>query len=287
MPPGGVVRSAKRRESGESDASGMSPVRAVRATPPVLQDDLRIGAIVRACRRRAGLRQEDVARAAGASRQSVSLMERGRLPAVGVATARAIAAALGIDLTYAVRGRGASIDRLLDEDHSAYVDAVVRVLEAAGWLAVVEFSFNHYGDRGSVDVLGWRADRAALLIIEVKSELADVQALCRALDVKRRLIPRLVAHDRGWQAGVVGVAVVLPGTSTQRGAVARRSAIFDAGFPARTVEVRRWIAAPTAPMRGLWFLQIATMAGTMRKPSAGQRVRSRRDARGGPVLDVR
>ena len=256
-------------------------------TPAFLQEDLRVGAIVRVRRRRAGLRQEDVARIAGVSRQSVSLVERGRLIELGVRSARAVAAAVGIDLGFAVRGHGASIDRLLDEEHSAPVDAVVRQLEGAGWVVVVEFSFNHYGDRGSVDVLAWHADRAALLIVEVKSQLTDLQALCRSMDVKQRIVPRVVADDRGWRPRVVGAVIVLPDASGQWKAVARRRPIFDAAFPARTVEIKRWLSEPYPPgLHGIWFLDFASTTGTMRCPTTGSRVRRPRADDSGPSLSA-
>jgi hypothetical protein len=162
------------------------------------------------------------------------------------------------------------------------VDSVVQRLEAAGWIAVVEFSFNDYGDRGSVDVLGWRAGLSALLIVEVKSQLTDLQAMCRSVDTKARIVPRLVARDRGWRPRAVGVAIVLPDTAGQRKAVARRRAIFEASFPARTVEVRRWISEPSSSgVRGIWFLDLANTTGAKRKPLAQSRVRRRRVDRQG------
>jgi hypothetical protein len=228
----------------------------------------------------------DVAIAAGTSRQSVSLIEQGRLADVGGATARRIAAAVGLDLVFAVRGRGASIDRLLDEEHSALVDAVVRLLEAAGWLVVVEYSFNHFGDRGSVDVLGWHAAASALLILEVKSELTDLQATCRSIDTKRRIVPGLVSRERGWRARNLGVVIVLPDTRGQRKAVDRRASIFAAGFPWRTVEVKRWIARPAGTMSGVWFLNSAIPTGAKRQSGGQTRVRRHRPVPIGPKPSV-
>jgi transcriptional regulator with XRE-family HTH domain len=205
----------------------------------VAQDDIRIGVWIRLMRRRSGRRQIDVAEEVGVSRQCVSLLERGQISSLGVRTARAVAAAVGIDLPFAPRGRGAQLDRLIDEEHSSMVDLVVRRLSAAGWEAMVEYSFNDYGDRGSVDVLAWHTDGSALLLVETKSELANLQDTCRALDIKARVVPRLVARDRGWHPTVVGVVLVLRESTRERAAVARRAAIFDASFPARTLAIRQ------------------------------------------------
>jgi hypothetical protein len=206
----------------------------------------------------------------------VSLLERGHVGSLSVRTARAIAAAVGIDLPFAPRGRGAQLDRLIDEEHSAMVDQVVRRLSAEGWEAMVEFSFNDYGDRGSVDILAWHAERRALLIIETKSRLANLQETCRFLDMKARVVPRLAAQDRGWRPRVVGVVLVLQESSRERAAVARREAIFAASFPARTLEIRQWIRQPQTPLRGLWFLCFASTSCVKGRSGAGTRVRKPR-----------
>ncbi len=208
------------------------------------------------------------------SRQCVSLLECGHVGSLSVRTARAIAAAAGIDLPFAPRGHGAQLDRLFDEEHSSMVDLVVRRLAAAGWEAMVEFSFNDYGDRGSVDVLAWHAERRALLVVETKSRLANLQETCRSLDIKARVVPRLVAQSRGWRPSVVGVVLVVQESTRERAAVARREAIFSTSFPGRTLEIRRWMRRPETPLRGLWFLRLANTSCAKRRSAAGTRVRT-------------
>lgn len=156
------------------------------------------------------------------------------------------------------------------------VDAVVARLADAGWETMVEFSFNHYGDRGSVDVLAWHADRRALLVVETKSRLANLQETCRSLDTKVRVVPRLAELARGWRPAVVGVVLVAQESSRERGAVARRAAIFASSFPARNLEIREWLDRPSRPLRGLWFLRIATTSCAMRGPGGSTRVRKPR-----------
>jgi transcriptional regulator with XRE-family HTH domain len=239
----------------------------------VAQDDLRIGVAIRRYRERSGRRQVDIAAEVGVTRQCVSLLERGHLGSSSVHTVRAIAAAVGVDLPFAPRGRGAQFDQLIDEEHSSMVEAVVGRLAAEGWETMVEFSFNHYGDRGSVDVLAWHAARRALLVVETKSRLANLQETCRSLDTKARVVPRLAAQDRGWRAAAVGVVLVLQESSRERGAVARRAAIFSSSFPARNMDVRDWLIRPDRPLRGLWFLRIATTSCATRGSSHEKAVR--------------
>jgi hypothetical protein len=51
-------------------------------------------------------------------------------------------------------GCGEGLDRLLDETHASLVDLIVHELRDGGWDSALEVTFNKYGDRGSVDVMG-------------------------------------------------------------------------------------------------------------------------------------
>lgn len=239
-------------------------------------DDLRIGRLVRVVRRRLHWRQLDVARRAGVSQQLVALIESGRLEAVTVKTLRAVAAALEIRLPFVPQWRGGASDALLDARHAAIVNAVVAVLRVTGWICVLEYSFSHYGERGSVDILAWHPLVGALLVIEVKSRLFDVQALFVGVDRKARLLPEMVARERGWKPLVVGRVVVLEEARANRSVVARNGAAFEAALPARSREVRRWLRNPSTPLAGLWFLTLTNPVGDRRKTGGPQRVRTPR-----------
>ena len=250
-------------------------------------EDLRIGMWVRSERRRIGLRQADVAERAGVSRSTVSRVENGLLAELSVRATRSVADAVGIQLPFAPRSlRGASIERQVDWRHAALVEAVVGRLALLGWETVVEFSFNDYGDRGSADVLAWRPENRALLIVETKSDLRNVQETLHALDIKRRVVPRLIQADKGWRADSLGVVMVLADLRVERQRVDRHSSTFDAVLPARTVDVRRWLEQPEGPLRGIWFLQVSRPAGAMREPLGHGRVRRTGD-RAMPVAGCR
>jgi transcriptional regulator with XRE-family HTH domain len=240
-------------------------------------DDLAVGRVIRAVRRRRGLRQVDLATLSGVSQQSVSQLERGRLEAVSLGSARRIARSVQVELRIEPRWRGPNLARLLDERHAALVDRVVRSLAASGFEVAVEYSFNHFGERGAVDVLGWAPQSRALAIVEVKTRIVDIQDLIATLDRKRRLIPPLVAADRGWRAGPIGTLVVLPESSTTRDAVARHAATFDAAFPGRSRAVRRWLHEPDGEVRGLLFVRDTSAGGLAR--GAGERTRVGRPRR--------
>jgi hypothetical protein len=142
-----------------------------------------------------------------------------------------------------------------------------------GWRSIPEYSFHVSGDRGAVDVLAWNADRAALLLIEVKSELVDMQATLRSMDVKARVMPGIVAREQGWRPGAVGSVLVLPDESTARRQVSSHGPAFDVALPARTVEVRRWVRTPCGSVRGIWFLAATPARRVIRNPGSRGRVR--------------
>jgi transcriptional regulator with XRE-family HTH domain len=126
-------------------------------------DDIRVGALARAIRHRLGWTQRQLAARIGVSQQLISVLERGHLEELTVRTARRIGAALEINLTFEPRWRGGESAQLLDADHAALVDTIVTILRDAGWEVAVEYTFNHFGERGSIDIAGWHAVSRCLL----------------------------------------------------------------------------------------------------------------------------
>ena len=158
----------------------------------------RVGRILRAVRLHKRLRQRDVAEAAGVSQSVVSRAEHGRLDELSFGAVDAVASILDVTVYIDARWDDGDADRLIDRTHARIVELVVSTLAATGWETVVEYGFNHYGDRGSVDVLAWHAESRTLLIVEVKSRLTDLQATFTSFARKLRIVPGLVLRDRGW-----------------------------------------------------------------------------------------
>src|SRR5204863_910446 len=50
-----------------------------------------------------------------------------------------------------------------------------------------------------VDILAWHPERWSLLVVELKTELAEVQLLMSKMDQRTRLAAR-IARERGWEA---------------------------------------------------------------------------------------
>jgi transcriptional regulator with XRE-family HTH domain len=178
-------------------------------------NEVKAGRILRLVRRRRRLTQTQLAALAGISQQTVSSIELGHADDTALRTIRRLAAPLGITVELDLKWRGPEFDRLDDARHAAIVRAVVARF-GPEWEIVVEYTFNHFGDRGSVDVLAWHAARSALLLIEIKSELDSLEAVLRSMDVKVRVVPPLVAAQQGWRLSALGSVLVLPDESSSR-----------------------------------------------------------------------
>lgn len=238
-----------------------------------------IGRSLRALRLRSGWRQVDLGRRVGIGQPAVSAVERGDLGAVSTHTLGRLFAVLGADVVVAVRWRGGELDRLLDRAHAALVEWVARLLTRHGWEVHVEVSFARYGERGSIDVLGWHPPTRTLLIVEVKSEIAAVEETLRRHDVKVRLGPQIAFERLGERPAHVARLLVVPGTTTTRRRLAEHATTFDRTYPARGAEVRRWLAHPSGPMAG------ALLAGPAAGTTTRRRQRVARGARRRPAAD--
>ncbi len=105
---------------------------------------------------------------AGLSQDTISLVERGRIDGLSLRRLRAIAAALDAELVVTIRWRAGDLDRLLDEGHAALVGRVAAWLEKLAWDVRPEVTFSIFGERGSIDLLGWHSVERTLIVVEVK-----------------------------------------------------------------------------------------------------------------------
>ena len=219
-------------------------------------EDRTVGLIIRALRRQRGWRQADLAAKAGVSQSTVSRAERSWLQDLTLGTIRSLFTALEAGVLLAPRWRGADLERLLDEDHSRVVDAVAARLEKLGWIVEVEVTYSEFGERGSIDVLGLRPAARAIVVIEVKTDIASSEALGRKLDEKTRLAPRIVNNRLGWRAEHVGRVLVMPEAMRLRRLVERHP-IIGRMHPGDALAVRKWLRNPVGTVAGVWFLSFS------------------------------
>jgi len=250
-------------------------------------DDLRVGRIARALRHRLGLTQAEVGRRWGRSQDRVSWIERGRLDAVPLGRLRKLFAVFDAEVVVYIRWRGGDVDRLLDRGHAALAERFLQELQGLGWTASPEVSYSDFGERGSIDLLGWHGPTRSLLVVEIKTELTSIEETIRRHDGKARLAIK-VARDRlDWRATSVARLLVLPDERTPRRHVERHEGLFRQAYPLRGRAMRGWLASPggeplagpssmsggTRPLSGLLF--VSSNGGT--RP--GQRISSVRRVR--------
>jgi len=242
-------------------------------------DDLRIGRICRALRRRRGWRQVDLAARVGCHQTTISRLERGHLASLSVGLVRRIFAALEARFDGVIGWRGGQLDRLLDERHADIVEVAAQIVRADAWLTLAEVTFAEYAERGSIDLLAVREDVRTVAVMEIKSEIGSIEETHRRHDVKVRLARAIVRERFGWEPRTVGRILVVPEDRTIRRVVERHSATFAASYPARNREVRRWLREPVGPIAGLWFVTVKHPRAGSRTGGGTDRVRVRRTKR--------
>ena len=212
----------------------------------------RCGATFRAVRIKRGWRQIDVAARAGIHRSVVSAIERGHLENVSIGTLLEIARALEIQVTFGTRWRAGDLDRLVSGRHSRLHEAVGRWFATAlpDWILAPEVSFSFFGERGVIDILAWHPVRRALLVIELKTDLADVNELIGTMDRRRRLAWD-IAKERGWEPLTVSTWVLVAGGRTNRARISAHRTLIRTAFPVDGRTVAGWLRRPDREIHAL------------------------------------
>lgn len=239
-------------------------------------DDQRIGYALRAIRQRRRFRQVDVATRAGTSQTMVARIERGAMANVPFGMLQRLARVLDARLDVRVRWHGADFDRLINARHAGMHEVLARWFAGlGGWSAEPEVSFSVYGERGVIDIIAWHAVARHLLIVELKTELVDVNELLATLDRKRRL-GSIVARNRGMRPVATSSWVVLADSRTNRRAVSSHAAVLRSKLPTDGRTMRSWLVHPTERVDALSFLP-STHPVTGRRDLAPLRRVARRD----------
>jgi hypothetical protein len=213
---------------------------------------------------------------ASVHRSGWSNLERGELDRVSLRTLRDCLAVLEVTIDIVPRWRGTGLGRLLDEEHAELQAAWAARLRRWGYVVWPEVSFNHFGDRGRIDLVAWQPDLRILVVVEIKSELVDAQGLLGPLDIKVRLGPHVAASlGMGRPAKVVPLVIIRDG-STTRDRLRRLESLF-AAFVHRGREATGCLRHPERIAGGMLVLSDLRTAGqrsVMRL--GGQRVRLRK-----------
>ena len=217
-------------------------------------DDQRLGSAIRLARQTRGWRQVDLATQARVSQATVSRIERGHVASLSVGCLRDVSTALEIRLDLVPRWRGGDLDRLLNRAHSALHESVARTFRDSlrAWSLSPEVSFAFYGERGVIDILAWHAEARSVVVIELKTDIVDVNELLGTLDRKRRLAPKIAA-ERGWAPVSVSTWLIVLDSRTNRRRVAAHAAMLTSAMPDGRSAVGRWLRDPVGSVHAISF----------------------------------
>jgi transcriptional regulator with XRE-family HTH domain len=242
-------------------------------------DDQRLGTAVRSLRQRRGWRQVDLAIKARVSQATVSRLERGHVGTLSVDAVRSVGSALDMRIELLGRWRAGDLDRLLNARHSRFHEMVAEWLARAcpGWSLSPEVSFSIWGERGVIDLVAWNAAHRSLLLIELKTDIADVNELIGTFDRKVRL-GRPIAEERGWDPlGVSGWVIVASGR-TNRERIAVHGAMLRAAFPMDGRGIGAWLRRPVGQVSALSMWRNIHVGTAKADLTPVRRVRPRRRA---------
>ena len=199
---------------------------------------------LKALRRRRRWSQRQLGARLGISQAEMSRRERSGLESCTVTDVEEWSSALGAHLVLDLRVDGQR--PLTDARHAELQVWLVNLLRSAGWMVEAEVSFNHYGDRGRVDVLAFHPAFRMLLVVEIKTQFTDVQDILGRLDVKRRL-GSTVAAQRGWSTSATVPMLVFREDSTTRRRLAAHESLF-AHLTVRGRSAMAWLRHPRTPV---------------------------------------
>lgn len=202
---------------------------------------------------------------AGVSHATVSLFERGHCDTLSMAAIRRIAGAIDMRVDMVGRWRGGDLDRLLNRKHSALAESVAASMHHAGWVVEPEVSFSIYGERGIVDQLAWYASSAHLIVVELKTQLVDINELLGTLDRKRRLA-RQIAKSRGWDPAIVSVWLIVSDTCSNRRHARNHATLLRSRLEFDGRQLRKLLRQPTSAQSGLAFWADSNPGSTRPKP---------------------
>ena len=203
-------------------------------------------------------------------------VEAGRLDRVRFGDIRRYATALGARFDGSGLWRGADLDRMINRGHARMHEATIRWLhEIGGWLALPEVSFAVGRERGVIDIVAWHAASRSVLVIELKTRVADVNDLMATMDIRARVV-RQIARDRGWDPIAIGIWVLLASGRTNARVLAEYAGVLRAKFPADGRAIRGWLAKPAGAIAALSFLPEARVGDLGPDTSTPKRVRRAR-----------
>ncbi len=110
----------------------------------------------------------------------------------------------------------------------------------------------------------------SLLIVELKTELVDPQALAAVMHRRVRL-GRVIATEQGWEPLTISAWVIVRKSRTEQRRLQAHQGILRRAFPADGRTMRRWLRAPQGSVSALGFWTDVSQGGlaSYRRGEAG------------------
>ena len=239
----------------ESSALGNCQVSPPRYKSEVATQErlIKFGLRVRAIRSSIGMPQRRLAMRIHRSQGFVSLVERGKVARLSIAEADAISQALGATLVLILEApiliAGAP---QRDRAHARCVAYVARRLAAQGWIVRREVIIGARDRPGWIDILAFDPVSRVLLVIEIKTEIADLGGLERQLGWYQREAKR-ACRDLDWSPTVVVPCAFALATGANDDRMRANAESLRQVFPLRWRELMR-IVRGESPATDGWGL---------------------------------
>ena len=180
------------------EMSPRSPDRAPAPAASALVDRLAasIGAAVLEERRRRGWTVRDVAARARVSAATVNSVEAGRRVSLDAYARVSVAMGLPLGLTMGAE-RPRRVRQGADLVHSAMGEIEAELLADLGHEVAVDHPYQHYQFAGRADVVAWRREPAAMLHLENRTGLPDIQETAGSFNAKCQYLAPVLAQQMG------------------------------------------------------------------------------------------
>jgi transcriptional regulator with XRE-family HTH domain len=191
-------------------------------------------------RRRLRLTQDELGQRVGVIRGHIANVELGRSnPSLELMGRIAMALDLEIDLV-ARPPTVVGVERQRDLVHARCWGYADRRFRRAGWLTAREVEIVQGRWHGWIDLLAFDPGSGTLIVVEIKTQIADIGALERQVGWYERSAFR-VARGRGWQPRRTVVWVLALASLEVEATLRSNREVLAGAFPTRARQMRRLV----------------------------------------------
>jgi transcriptional regulator with XRE-family HTH domain len=211
---------------------------------------IHVARTVRDVRRALGWSQRELARRAEIAQSTVCRIERAMLDDLKFATAAHIFEMLGVRASLVLHAPLiADQARQRDPAHARCVAYVARRLRRLGWMVLTEVEIVTGSSHGWIDVLAYRESDGLMLVIEVKTELADIGMLQRQVSWYERAAWKVV-EQQGWSPRQAMSAVLALATTRTLERIADNRELLRQSLPIGARELGLLVTGSGGASRG-------------------------------------